>query len=328
MTNSVSTRGQISHAEFVAARKKYLGGSDIASVMNKGRYGCSRKLGYDKLDIPKDIDDSEKMEFRRGHRLEGIAAKYYEEITGRQTWISTTQSVPGKPHLSVNVDRFTAKKDDPGKKNWGYLEIKVMSRFSFLKAKKEGLIDDYLLQLQFGMAVCDLSWGAYAIYCPDLDDLITWDVEADKDLGDHLLESADDWWSFHVGCKVLPDPLPDDSAPCHSCPWSITCRGSLIQAPAPGITERPDLEPIVAKFAEIKGMGSEVDEASDSLRAEILEAIGEKPGTYRAGRYEFSFAARAQKRFNSDKLKKMNPELYESLREESIVKTLGKPKEI
>lgn len=319
-----TTRTYKTYAEFVAQRQEYLGGSDFASVVNKGRYGCSRKLGYDKLGYAKDFDDSDRMEFRRGRRLEGVAAALYTEQTGRETWITTTISVPGRPHLSVNIDRFIAKIEDKEKANWGYLEIKVVGRHSWFKIKKDGLIDDYVIQVQAGMAVADVSWGAFGIYCPDLDEMVCWDFEADKAFGEHLLEAGDDWWQFHKECKVLPEPLPIDSPPCEGCPWAITCRG---EAPAnAGTVSRPDLEGLAAKFAEVKGMGSEAGDAEESLRAEFMEAVKGAPGIYVCGKYEVPFTITKTKRFSQPLLKKDNPALYEKYMVEGETRTVRKPK--
>lgn len=318
-----------SYEEFLEARKSFVGGSDIPSVKNIGRYACSRKLGYDKLGHHKDFDDSGRMEFRRGRRLEGIAANYYAEVTGRETWVTDTFRVPGKPHLAANLDRLIAKQGTKPGENDGYLEIKVMGRFAFIKAKKEGLIDDYILQIQYGMAVADCSWGAFAIYCPDTDELLHWDVEADRALGEHLLEAADDWWQFHKECNVLPEPLPEGSAPCDGCPWALTCRGSIPEvAPDAGIVLRPDLEGLAAKLAEVKGMSSECGDAEDALKAEFLEAIKEKPGIYHCGKWEIPFTITTGKRFNGEMMKKAHPELYEKFRIESTTKTVRKPKEL
>lgn len=329
------TRASQSREEWLADRKTYIGGSDYASVMNDPanpvkdiRYGCSRKLGYDKLEYPKDFDDSDRMEFRRGQRLEHVAASYYQEATGREIRITTRMQIPGKPHLSVNMDRYVYKKEDKKQENPGYLELKVLGRFSFLDVKKNGLIADYVLQVQGGCAVAGCSWGAYGIYCPELDELLQWDVEAEADLGEVILEKADDWWSFHKECKILPEPLPDGSKPCDGCAWSLTCRGSQVVEMPADVINRPDLEALASKFAELKGMGSEVDDAEKELRSEFLAAIGEKPGIYRCGRFEIPFTITKQMRFSSELLKKKSPSMYEDCKQELVIKTLKKPKEV
>lgn len=322
---TAKTRVSQTHEEFVAARKKFVGGSDIASVKNVGRYACSRRLGYDKLGYPKDVDDSDRMEFRRGHRLEGIAADYYTEKTGRETWFMPTVSVPGRPHLSVNIDRLVKAE---GKKGNGYLEIKVLSRHSWFKVKKEGLIEDYILQMQYGCAVAALEWGSYAIYSPDLDELMYFDVDADRELGEHLLEAADDWWNFHVGCRVLPDPLPEGSKQCFGCPWEITCRGFVGQAAGDAIA-KPDLEGVAAKMREVKGMEKEAGDAAEGLRDEIVEAIGRKPGNYLFGRFPATFTGIKRTTLDQAALAKDHPDIYKKYLKESVSETLKirEPKE-
>lgn len=313
------------YEEFVASRKNQIGGSDIPSVVGVGRYACPRKPFYDKTGVPKDVDDSGKMEFRRGRRLEGIAAEYYEQATGREIRVTTTARIPGKPHLAVNIDRLVKAE---GKKGWGAAEIKVVGRFSWLHIKKEGLIDDYVLQLQYNMGVKGVDWGCFIIYCPDLDELMYWDVEADKALGETLLEKADDYYVFHIECGVIPDALPLGSPPCDGCAWFDTCREGIARQVVPdGEILRPDLADWAAKFAEVKGMGKEAEGAAEALKAEFIEAVKEKPGNYRCGKFLIPFTIKSQMRFSGELLKKKDPALYESLKKETIIKTVPMPKE-
>lgn len=325
--NEAKTNLHQTYEEFKESRKKQIGGSDIGKIAGVSRWGCPRSVAYDKLDHPKDFEDDDKPEFRRGRRLEGIAANYYEEITGREVRFTTTARVTGKPHLAINIDRLVYKKDDKERKNPGYLELKTVGRFSFMKVKKEGIPDDWILQVQYGCAVKKLSWGAYGIYCPETDDLLHWDVEADASLGEALLEKADDFYCFHIECRVLPDPLPETSVQCEGCAWSLSCHQKKIAVGASKTFERPDLEGLLAKFAEVKGMGSEAEQAENELKAEIRERIKEVPGTYICGKYEFKFTTSSQNRFSSKKLQAKYPAIYEECREEIPINTVYKPKE-
>ncbi len=317
----------MTHEEFQESRRKYLGASDAASVVNSGRYGCSRKLAFDKLGYEKDFDDSNKAEFSRGRRLEQVAADYYVEKTGRKVKTTTLATVDGMQHLAANLDRLVwDSRRGPAP---GYLELKCVGRGSMIQIKKNGLIDDYSLQLQWGMAVTGFKWGSFGVYCPETDELIHWDVEADVALGVHLLEAGDDFFQMNICHKIIPKPLPEGSPPCDGCPWSTTCReGRSMPAPACGIVMRPELESLAAKYAELKGMNSEVSDASEEIREEILAAIGERPGKYKAGRFEFEFKIAETKRFSGASLKRDQPELYDKYRETAVTKTLSKPKEV
>lgn len=328
MKSGSAIRSDQTREEWLLERREFIGGSDIGKIVGASRWGCPRSVAYEKLGVEKDFDDSDKAEFRRGNRLEGIASEYYSELTGREVFYTTRCHVPGKKHLAISMDRVVYKKEDTERLNPGYLEVKVVGRFSMNKIKKEGIPEEWVTQVQYGVSIKNFSWGSYAIYSAEQDELIHFDVVADRELGEVLLEKADDFFNFNVLCKILPDPLPDDSIQCQGCPWSITCLQRVIPASSKEIIHRPDLEGLVAKFAEVKGLGSEAEQAEEEIKAELMAAIGEKPGVYRAGRFEFPFTITEQKRFKGELLKKKNPSLYEECRETTIVKMLKKPKEV
>lgn len=211
-----------SREEFLAARKKFIGGSDIASVVGAGDFACARRLGYEKTGVEPDFDSSDKPEFRRGNRLEPVAAAYYVEKTGRRVREAKTVTVQGKPFLGVNMDRLVWRENDD---NPGYLEIKTVGKFSMMLIKKEGLYQGYISQVQFGMAVAGLSWGSFAVYSPDDDELLYWDFEADKEIGEMLMERAEEYWQCHVQTKILPAPLPEIKNVCIGCDFRVKCRG-------------------------------------------------------------------------------------------------------
>lgn len=313
-----TTRTNLTREEFLADRLTFIGGSEIASVMGVG-FGCPRRLVYNKLGTPSERND-DRMEFRRGRRLEGIAANYYAEETGREVYTTTKMSFPGRPHLSVNMDRIIFRKEDEAQADPGYLELKVVGRFSWFKILKEGLIEDYILQVQYGCAVTGFSWGAYGIYCPDMDGLLHWDIKADKELGAHLIEAADDLWNLNVQLKILPEPLPEFGKVCANCEYLARCRGQA--APTDTVFERPDLEDLAGKLREVRGMGKEAEEAADGIREEILAAIGRKPGAYRFGKYPATVISSTTKKFSAEILKKEAPEMYEKCKKTSVVETV------
>lgn len=201
------------------ARASAIGGSDIASVVMEGEYACSRKLAFDKNGFTPDFDDSNKAAFRRGRRLEPVAAQYYSEQTGRI--LSPIGRIVSKthPNCAVNADRLFYREgaDAPG-----YLEIKTVK--STFPIRKKGLYKAYILQVQFGMAVAGWDYGAFAVYQPLEDELLKWDFEADKELGRALLEAGQAWWEKHVVQKILPPTLPEGSKPCEECIYRLTCK--------------------------------------------------------------------------------------------------------
>lgn len=205
---------------FLNQRRGTIGGSEIADVMGIGDYACRRKLYFVKTDTTPDFDDTNKAAFRRGRRLEPVAASYYQEVTGRHIANVNHKISSTHPRCSVSADRVVFKSDQD--RNPGYLEIKTVK--STFPIRKKGLYPAYLLQVQYGMAVLGWDWGAFAVYQPLEDELLHWDFEADTELGKKLLDSAQKWWETHIDQKLAPSPLPPESKPCEECPFRITCR--------------------------------------------------------------------------------------------------------
>lgn len=315
--------------QWLEERKSYIGASDAASVINCGKWGCALSLFNTKTGVAPDYDNSDRAEFRRGKRLEGIVANYYEAETGRRVYFTQRQHVPGKNHLAVSMDRIVYKKEDEKEKNPGYLEIKVLGRWSMNAVKKDGLPEDYIVQTQYGMAVTGVKWGSFAIYSPETDELLHWDFEADRTLGEALLEKADDFFSLNISCGIAPDRLVEGARQCETCVYKFSCWAGVDVKPAlDGINTRDDLEGLVAALAEARGMNSESEQAAEGLRDEIMAALNMQPGKYRAGKFEFEFKIAKQKRFKGELLKARDPKLYEELRVESETKTITKPKEV
>ena len=314
------------HEKFLAERKKYVGASDMASVLNIG-WGCSRKLFYDKTNVTPDYD-TDKDVFRRGRRLEAVAAGFYAEKTARKLdWAKPSIRAKESDFVAASPDRIIHHAgSEVSAKHFGkpgYLEIKVVGRESFFKIKKEGLPEDYIVQVQTGLACTELAWGSFAIYWADGDQLLFWDFEPDAALGKTLIERGDDFFTLHIEHGVMPEPLPEEAKPCSGCPWLRTCRGdAFAAAPSKEIISRPDLEPIVAKLAEVKGMSSEAGDAYDSLKDELLDAIKGAPGTYQAGKLSFSLTESKRESIDSKLLKQKHPEIAAECMKSSVTKTL------
>jgi predicted phage-related endonuclease len=214
-----TTHQEQTRAEFLKERLGAVGGSEIAHVVMEGDYACSRKLFFDKTQVKPDFDDSNKPAFRRGRRLEPVAAQYYADETGRI--LSPVNRIVSKthPHCAINADRMLYK---PGETEPGYLEIKTVK--STFPIRKKGLYKSYILQVQFGLAVTGWNWGAFAVYQPLDDELLKWDFEADKELGTALLDAGEKWWNDHIVKNVAP-PILDAARnkPCEDCKYRVTC---------------------------------------------------------------------------------------------------------
>lgn len=309
--------------KFKEKRRRYIGGSDAPSLVGVGDWACELKLFNDKVGVTPDFDDSDRAEFMRGHRLEQVAAEFYSEKTGRMLQKVETKKVPGKPYLAVNLDRLVY--DDV--KGAGYLEIKVVGRETYYKIKKEGIHDAYIIQVQWGMAITGLKWGAFAIYWPDGDQLIHMDFEANPTLQAKLLEKGEDFWLLNVQNEIPPNPLPVGSKACKSCVYRIGCsRADSDPAEGEkGVVERADLAALALDLKETRAYKKEIGDRETEIKNELIEAIKETPGLYRFAKGEplLKYSETTSERFDSTGFKKANPELAAKFTKPSKTKKLA-----
>jgi len=204
-------------------RKSYIGASEFSDVVGAGEFSCARRLAYSKLDYEPDFSSEDKMEFRRGRRQEPVAIAYYKEKNPtHKLHDAKTIRLKDKPHLGVNMDQLI---EIPGRDGFGYAEFKCVGKFSFIKIKNEGLYPGWITQVQAGCKIAGLKYGVYVIFCPEEDELISWTVEADGELGEMLIDEGDTFWALHVKTKILPPPLPEIKNVCIGCDFRKTCRG-------------------------------------------------------------------------------------------------------
>jgi putative phage-type endonuclease len=294
---------------FLAARKSYLGASDVASVLNVGNWGCSRKLAYDKNGFQPDFEEEQKRVFSRGHRLEPVAAAYYKDVTGRKLIKPTTKFAVDREFLAANLDRIVISDH---REDYGYLEIKVLSRETFKKIQKEGMPDDYILQLQYGMAVSGLKWGAFAVYWADNDELLHWDMEADESLGLQLLDKAEVWWYSSVYGKSIPEALPLGSKACKECVFRVTCRSTNVVDEKEKPVDRPELTGLAHDYLAANEIRKQAEATEKEAKEAFMTAIKNEPGKFACGPFVAKLQAVESNRFDSAALKKVDAKTYET----------------
>lgn len=308
-------------ALFKQERIGMIGGTDIASILGVGKYSCALRTYFSKKpEIEEDFSISDKPEVRRGKRLEAMAVSYYMEKTGRRTKTTDVVRLEGKPHIAVHMDRIVYNdKEEPG-----YLECKVVGTGSFYNISKNGLPIDYITQLQYGMRVAGFSWGSYAIYCPERDGLLYWDVAADKELGNKLIEEADSFWSWHVEAECPPEPLPQGSPQCRDCNYFKSCPNSKVSAIESNLEEvtRDDLASDAERMIALREERKALEAEEADLKAKIMEEIKSTPGTYKCGQYMAKLTQSESERFDSKGFKAHDEALWKKFTKITVSNTL------
>lgn len=261
-------------ASFLADRMTGIGGSDCASLFNVG-WGCRRRLWYSKLETPPDFPREENDMMALGQVLEPFFLEKYVRETGRK--VEATIAIYRRPPLLVHPDAFIFPGGNP-------LSIKSCGRAAFSKYKREGLPEDYILQLQQEMLVLDQPWGAFAIGCRDDGRLLHWDVNANPEIQARIEDKGEHFW-MRVVEKSPPDRLSPDDSRCQACEYRTTCQGSnLIHIEKQGDYERDEsLAGLVVERQRAAALAKEASELFDDATEALKEACGDRTMLIAAG---------------------------------------------
>lgn len=184
-------------------RKTGIGGSEIAAIFGEHPFISPRELWERKTGRAPEQEVTLPM--LKGRYLEGPAAAYYAERTGRRLRRQPLKRHPEYPFLLASVDRqVLAGPDNPTMA----LEIKVPGWRTFSEVKRMGLRPYMILQAQQEALVCGYDYTAFALLEAGSFNLIHFDHPADRDTQQMIIEAAGEWWRKYVEADTPPPDAP------------------------------------------------------------------------------------------------------------------------
>lgn len=297
--------------EFLAERTCGVGGSDVAAVFNVG-YGCALKLWREKRGEKPDYPREESGPMKLGNWLEPHIADEYARLTGREVRVRGVAHHPDHPELLVHIDREII---DPAREGPGVLEIKALGRAMFYKVKREGILEDYILQVNQGMLVKGYTWGAFAVMNRDNGDLIYWDVERDEALCELILQDGVAFWGT-VENGPAPEMLEPDDKRCGRCEYRRSCQGAaLIQIEGGSEIEQDEsLRPLLAEYDERRALAEEADGILDETKEALKTAMGAR-GAVECGGRKVYYRPQVSNRIDSKAFDTCYPDLVKHIRD-------------
>jgi hypothetical protein len=223
-----------------AQHNTYLGGSDAYQLLNQAQYGkgCWRALGYEKLGVEPDFAvEPDDALFKRGEILEPIAARIYEDTTGRKVrrpamdeyFLPRPKHHPHYKWAAVSTDRLILAQHG-GVSYPGDLELKTRAEGPYRRIMREGPFPGDELQLQWSMFVTGHSWGSLGILGVFGAMPFTYiDRKLDPEVLDIFVRQGEKFADAVWGKGELPDPVfGADDQRCKVCAWRMICRGKQI----------------------------------------------------------------------------------------------------
>lgn len=202
---------QLARPDWLEYRRKGLGGSDAAAVLNISPFRTARDLYYDKLGIVTADDQANWVALEVGNLLEPLVARIFEKKTGLKIYQRKCMfQHPGYPWMLADLDYLVDLPDG----TTAILEIKTTNynaKDKWWYNGKEIVPIYYETQGRHYMAVMNLDRVYYCcLYGNNEDEAIIRRIDRDMDYELELIALEQDFWENRVLAKSPPPYLEDD----------------------------------------------------------------------------------------------------------------------
>lgn len=305
--------------QWLAWRKKGIGGSDVAAALGISPYRTARELYYDKIGIEPVVEGRDmSITFEIGHLLENVVAEIFAKKTGMTVYEDHMMyQHPLFPFMIADVDRFVRQPD--GKK--AILECKT-AHYDVQYLWANGAVPrHYELQVRHYMAVMNIDIAYIAcLFSNNENDFVWRKIERDPDEEESVILQLKDFWENNVMKREEP-PLMEK-------PDLVLAALSRYYGPAdqtqPLVTVGSEYIPVLERVAELKEQKQKLDQQSRFLEDQIKSAyapIVDLMGTACTAEcegngvaYKITFNPMFRTGISKDKLsqlKAQHPEIYD-----------------
>lgn len=290
-----------SREEWLRIRKQAIGGSDAASIVGLSKWGSPLSVYADKLSLVPEREDNEAM--RQGRDLEEYVAQRFMEKTGlkvrRENHILVNEELP---FMHANIDRRIVGQD-------AGLECKTTSVYNRTDFEGGDVPPEYYVQCQHYMAVT--GWKVWYLAVLVLNKgFYDFKVERNEEDITALIGSERSFWYDHVVPGVPPEPMEQDD----------DLMSTLYPSDEGGYVPLHSVSRQLKDLMYKKQKAKELDGEITALENQIKMALGEaSEGS--DDHFKVTWKTRTSNRLDTTRLKKEQPEIYETFSKESSYRT-------
>lgn len=259
----------ITHELWLKLRKKGIGGSDAAAVCGLNRWRGPLDVYLDKTSDTIANDDNEAMYW--GRVMEPVLREEFGKRTGLKVdTVPFMFSCKEYPFMLANIDGIVHEADG----STSLLEIKTANGFA-AKDWDNGLPQEYYIQIQHYLAVCDLP-KAYVAVLIGGNQFRYEEVARDEETIHTIIAMEASFWNNHILTKTAPPAdATSDKAITNMYPNS---NGTSIILP-------DEADQLIANIEDCKKLEEQLKtakaEAENRLKAIMKEAeCGKTPAGY------------------------------------------------
>lgn len=253
--------------QWLEARKKGIGGSDVAAIVGVSKYSSPLDMWLVKTGRAESPDLSAKQAVEWGTRLEPLVADKFSEMhpelaVEKPECMFVSEE---RPWAVASVDRVVW--DEDGRD--GILEIKTVG----LRASKDwesGVPDYYMTQVVHYLAVTGFSYAWVAVLIGG-QEYREYRIERDEEDVKAVSDAVDSFWNDYVIKDVMPGIVgSEDESRALSAMFSDRSDEMLVMLD----DEVPQLDDIVRLKADKKKIDAEIKKAENEVKSIIGDAAG------------------------------------------------------
>lgn len=283
--------------EWLAWRRKGIGGSDAAAIMGISPFRTARDIYYDKLNIVPQCNSEENwVALKMGHLLEDLVAEIFSRKTGLKVFqIKRMFQHPLHPFMLADVDYFVSLPNG----RTAILEIKTTNynaRSNWWQDGKEIVPPYYEAQGRHYMAVMNLDEVYFCcLYGNNEDETLIRHIDRNCTYESELIFLEECFWQEHVLAQIPPAYTEDGELIQQSLKRFSPPANQLAEAVILSDTGKRRLE----KYLTLQERKSAADRASGTLekemkrlRALIAEEMGSSCTAFcetSGGQYKISY---------------------------------------
>ena len=280
-------------SEWLALRRKGIGGSDCAAACCLSRWKSPLQLFFEKTRGMKMEEDNERMAW--GRTLEPIIRAEFAKRSGLQVkecpFMFASQEYP---FMIANVDGIVTEPDNTK----ALLEIKTVSEHS-AKDWEDGLPLEYYLQIQHYLAVCDLN-KAYCAVLVGGNKFSYQVIDRDDETINTIIALESNFWLNHV-MKGVPPIVTDKDAELLS---SLYPKSNNATAILPASADK-----IINDYLEIKNLEEEIKSKKAECENKLKAMLGNSESAVSSTGYTVSWKSVQSSKFDTTRLKVEHPEI-------------------
>ena len=291
-----------SGTEWLAARRRGMGGTDTVTLMGAGEYDdetpyfvwLSKTEGYD-------IPDNPAME--RGRALEPVVLQMYEQQTGNT--VTETGMWQHSQHEMVVGSPDGLIIDEQGECVGG---VEAKTTLERTARKWDGECPArYEWQARHYMAIMDVDWWDVVALVVDTWEVHVWRIERDDAKERALLAAAVGFWETYVVPGVAPDPETLMSAAEVARRWAVPTEQNLdLDSHA---AEGWRVAELTNERRELKARASEIEKRLGAIDTELKAIAGDHEAVSLDGQQLYSWKPQSRQSLDAKRLREELPDV-------------------